>query len=69
MGIEKIDAIEGVHEEIHQDKVDISKLKEEITGLTLVQRMIKSGKCKKLQIQLQKLCEQETEFLQVTQPL
>ena len=37
-------------------------------GLTQVQRMIKLGESKKLQIRLQKLREEETEFLQVTQP-
>ena len=33
-----------------------------------MQRMIKLGESKKLQIRLQKLREEETEFLQVTQP-
>ena len=37
-------------------------------GLTQVQRMIKSGESKKLQIRLWKLREEETEFLQVTHP-
>ena len=43
-------------------------LKEETPGLTPVQRMVQSSKSKKLQIQLQKLHEEETEFLKVTQP-
>ena len=30
--------------------------------------MVQLGKCKKLQIQLQKLCEEETKFMKVTQP-
>lgn len=55
MGIENIDAIEEVHEEIHQAEVDIAKLKEEIAGLMPIQQMIQSSKSKKLQIQLQKL--------------
>ena len=63
LGIEQIDAIEEVHEEIHQVEVDITKLKEDFVGLTLVQRLIKSSKNKKLQIQLQKLHEEETEFM------
>ena len=37
-------------------------------GLTPVQQMIKSGESKKLQIRLQKLREEEIEFLQVSQP-
>ena len=37
-------------------------------GLTQVQRMIKLGESKKLQIWLLKLREEEAEFLQVTQP-
>ena len=68
LGIEQIDAVEEVHKEICQVEVDIAKLKEEITGLTPIQQMIQSGKSEKLQIQLQKLCEEETEFMQVTQP-
>ena len=36
-------------------------------GLTPMQWMIKSGKSKRLQIQLQKLQEEEAKFLQVTQ--
>ena len=57
-----------MHADIHQVEADISRLKEEMEGLTLVQRMIKSGERKKLQIWLQKLWEEETEFLPVTQP-
>ena len=38
-------------------------------GLTPVQWIIKWGESKKLQIRLQKLREEEIEFLQVTQPL
>ena len=44
------------------------RLKAKMEILTQVQRMIKSGESKKLQIRLQKLQEEETEFLQVTQP-
>ena len=36
--------------------------------LTPMQQIIKSGESKKLQIRLQKLWEEEIEFLQVTQP-
>ena len=68
MGIEKIDTIEEVHADIRQVEADIARLKEEMEGLTQVQWMIKSGERKKLQIQLQKLWEQKTDFLQVTQP-
>lgn len=68
LGIKQIEVVKEVREEIHQTKVDIANLKEEIAGLTLVQGMIQSGKNKKLQIQLQKLHEEETEFMQVTQP-
>lgn len=57
-----------MREEIHQAEADIAKLKEEITGLMSIQQMIKSGESKKPQIQLQKLHEQETKFLEVTQP-
>ena len=49
-GIEQINVIEEVHEEIRQVEADIAKLKEEITGLMPVQRMIKLGEGKKLQI-------------------
>ena len=66
MGIKQIDVVEEVRKEIHQAEAHIAKLKEEIIGLMSIQRMIKSGKSKKLHIQLQKLHEQETEFLQVT---
>lgn len=48
LGIEQIDNIEEVHAEIHQAEVDITKLKEEMAGLTPVQRMIKSGGSKRL---------------------
>ena len=48
LGIEHIEVIEEVREEIRQVEADIAKLKEEITGLTSVQRMIQSGKSKKL---------------------
>ena len=68
MGIEQIETIEEVHVEIHQDEANITRLKEEMEGLTPVQQMIKSGKSKKLQIRLQKLRKEETEFLKVTQP-
>lgn len=66
MGIEQIDTIEEVHADIHQVEADIAKLKAEMEGLTPVQWMIKLGESKKLQILLQKLWEEETEFLQVT---
>ena len=36
MGIEKIDAVEEVHEEIWQAEPEIAKLKEETSGLTPV---------------------------------
>jgi len=68
MGIEHIETIEEVCAEIHQGEADITRLKEEMEGLPLVQRMIKSGESKKLQIRLQKQREKETEFLQVSQP-
>ena len=68
MGIEQIDTIEEVRADIHEAKEDIARLKEEMEGLTLVQQMIKSGESKILQIWLQKLREEETKFLQVTQP-
>ena len=55
MGIEKIDTIKEVHTDIHQVEADIARLKAEMEGLTPVQRMIKSGERKKLQIRLQKL--------------
>ena len=48
MGIKQIDAIEEVCAEIHQAEADITKLKEEMTSLTSVQQMIKSGESKKL---------------------
>ena len=47
-GIEQIDAIEEVHEEIRQTKVEIAKLTEEPVGLTPVQRMVHTGKRNKL---------------------
>ena len=68
MDIEQIETIAEVRAEIHQAKADIVKLKIEMEGLTPMQRMIKSGESKRLQIQLQMLWEEETEFLQVTQP-
>ena len=43
------------------------KLKEETLGLTPIQQMVQSGKSKKLQIQLQRLQEDETKFMKVTQ--
>ena len=60
MGIEKIEAVEEVCEEIRQAEEEIVKLKEETPGLTPVQWMVQLGKSKKLQIQLQKLREEET---------
>ena len=66
VSIEKINTIEEVCATIHQVEVDIARLKEEMKSLTLVQQMIKSGESKILQIQLQKLREEEIEFLQVT---
>ena len=54
--------------DIHQVDVDIARLKVEMEGLTQVQQMIKSGESKKLKIELQKLWDEETKFLQVTQP-
>ena len=52
MGIEHIDVIEEVHEEIRQVEGNIAKLQEEMTVLPSVQRMIKLGERKKLQIKL-----------------
>ena len=52
MGIEKIEIVEEVCEEIRQVEVEIVKLAQETPGLTLVQRMMQIGKRKKLQIQL-----------------
>ena len=66
MGIEKINIVEEVCEEIWQAEVEIMKLKEETLGLTPVQQMVQSGKGKKLQIQLQRLHEEEMKFLKVT---
>ena len=57
-----------MHEYIRQVEADIASFKEDMEGLTSVQQMIKSDESKKLQIWLQKLWEEETEFLQVTQP-
>ena len=68
LGIEQIDAVEEVREEIWQAEAEIAKLKEETPCLTLVQRMVQSGKSKKLRIQLQTLREEESKFLKVTQP-
>ena len=50
IGIEKIEIVEEVHEEIWQTEAEIAKLMEEPTGLTPVQRMVHTGKRKKLQI-------------------
>ena len=52
LGIEQIETIEEVCEEICQAEAHIAKLKEEMTGLPSVQKMIKSSKSKRLQIQL-----------------
>ena len=68
MGIEEIDAVEAMRKEIQKAKVEIIKLKEETPCLTPIQQMVQLGKSKKLQIQLQKLHEEEMEFLKVTQP-
>ena len=68
MGIEQINTIKEVHVDIHQVEAGIERLKGEMECLTPVQQMIKSGESKKLQILLQKLREEETEFLQVTHP-
>ena len=51
-GINQIDTVKEVHEEIQQTKAEIAKLIEELIGLTPVQRMVHMGKRKKLQIQL-----------------
>jgi hypothetical protein len=53
--IEKIEAVEEVREEIRQTETKIVKLREETLGLTPIQQMVKIGKRKKLQIQLQRL--------------
>ena len=56
-------------EEIQQVEEEIAKLKEkETTDLTPAQRMVQSWKSKKMQIQLQRLHEDETKFMKVTQP-
>ena len=68
LGIEHIDALEVVREEIRQAEAEIAKLKKETLGLTPVQKMVQSSKSRKLQIQLQKLREEEMKFLKVTQP-
>ena len=68
MSIEQIEIVEEVREKIRQDEEKIVKLKEETPSLTPVQRMVQTGKRKKLQIQLQRLREDETEFMKVTQP-
>ena len=57
-----------MHEEIWQTEAEIVKLKEETPDITPVQRMVQTGKRKKLQIQLQRLREDETKFMKVTQP-
>ena len=51
--IEQIDVVEEVCKEIRQTKAEIGKLTKEPVGLTPVQRMVHTGKRKKLQIQLQ----------------
>ena len=66
--IEKIEAVEEVCEEIQQTETEIAKLTEEPLGLTPVQRMVHTGKRKKLQIQLQRLRADETKFIKVTYP-
>ena len=68
MGIEQITIVEEVCEEIRQVEAEIAKIKEETLGLTPVQRMVQSGKSKKLQMQLQRLREDKTKFMKVTQP-
>ena len=68
LGSKQIDAIEEVHKEIRQFEAEIAKLKEETPSFTPIQWMVQSGKGKKLQIQLQRLREEEMEFLKVTQP-
>ena len=68
LGIEQIDTVEEVHEEIRQTEAEIAKLTEEPAGLTLVQRMVHTRKRKKLQIQLQWLWANEMEFMKFTQP-
>ena len=40
MGIEHIEIVEEVHEEIRKAEAEIVKLKEETPSLTLVQRMV-----------------------------
>lgn len=55
IGIEQIEVVEEVHEEIRQTEAEIMKLTEETPSLTPVQRMVQTGKRKKLQIQLQRL--------------
>jgi hypothetical protein len=57
-----------VCEKIRQTEAEIAKLIEEPTGLTPIQRMVHTGKRKKLQIQLQRLRVDEIEFMKVTQP-
>ena len=47
-GIEKIDAIKELREEIRQTEAEIAKLTEEPVGLTPVQRMVHTRKRKKL---------------------
>ena len=66
MGIEQITTVEEVCMKIQQVEAEIVKLKEETTGLTPIQRMVQLGKSKKLQIQLQRLREDETKFMKVT---
>ena len=68
IGIEQIETTEEVREEIRQTEAEIAKLKEETLDITPVQRMVQKGKRRKLQIQLQRLREDEIEFMKVTQP-
>ena len=67
-GIEQIEAVEEVREEIWQTETKIAKLMEEPPGLTPVQQMVQIGKRKKLQIHLQRLQVDKMEFMKVTQP-
>ena len=57
-----------MRKDIQQTEADIAKLKEETPDITPVQRMVQTGKRKKLQIQLQRLREDGVEFMKVTQP-
>ena len=44
IGIEQVEIVEEVREEIRQTKEDIAKLKEETPDITPVQRMVQTGK-------------------------